>query len=101
VGQDLPPFMVARGGNNICGLNTIGLRRAGISPADRLELKQLYQKLFLSGQKLSEALAEAKKEVVSASARHLLEFIATSKRGVCRHRGIAFGDDGAGDAGID
>jgi UDP-N-acetylglucosamine acyltransferase len=101
ISQDLPPFMVARGGNNICGLNTVGLRRAGISPADRSELKGLYQRLFLSGQNLSKALAEAKKEVVSASARHLLEFIATSKRGVCRHRGAAFGDDDTGDAGID
>jgi UDP-N-acetylglucosamine acyltransferase len=32
ISQDLPPFTVARGGNNICGLNTIGLRRAGSAP---------------------------------------------------------------------
>ena len=62
ISQDLPPFMVARGGNNICGLNTIGLRRAGFSPAERLELKRLYQILFLSGRNLSQALAEAQKE---------------------------------------
>ena len=61
VSQDLPPFMVARGGNNICGLNTVGLRRAGFGPAERLELKHLYQKLFLSGLNLSEAVAEARK----------------------------------------
>jgi UDP-N-acetylglucosamine acyltransferase len=101
ISQDLPPFMVARGGNSICGLNTIGLRRAGFSPADRLELKRLYQKLFLSGLNLSRAVAEAKKEVVSASARHLLEFIAASKRGICRHRGLAYGESDPGDPGID
>jgi len=98
ISQDLPPFMVARGGNNICGLNIIGLRRAGLSAAERLELKRLYQKLFLSGLNLSQAAAGARKEFTSASARHLLDFIAASKRGVCRHRGLAYGES---DPGID
>jgi UDP-N-acetylglucosamine acyltransferase len=92
ISQDLPPFMVARGGNNICGLNTIGLRRSGIGAAGRLELKRLYQKLFLSGQNLSQVMAEARQEFTSASAVHLLDFIAASKRGVCRHRGLAYGE---------
>src|SRR5580658_4986539 len=39
ISLDLPPYMVARGVNGICGLNSIGLRRAGISSAERLELK--------------------------------------------------------------
>jgi UDP-N-acetylglucosamine acyltransferase len=98
ISQDLPPFMVARGGNNICGLNVIGLRRAGLSAAERLELKRLYQKLFLSGTNLSRAMAEARKEFTSAPALHLLDFIAASKRGVCRHRGLAYGES---DPGID
>jgi UDP-N-acetylglucosamine acyltransferase len=98
ISQDLPPFMLARGGNNVCGLNTIGLRRAGVSPPERLELKRLYQKLFLSGLNLSQAVAEARKEFVSASATHLLDFIAASKRGVCRHRGVAFGEDDPGES---
>jgi UDP-N-acetylglucosamine acyltransferase len=101
ISQDLPPFTMARGINSLCGLNTIGLRRAGLSPAERLELKRLYQKLFRSGLNLSAAMAEARKEVVSASARHLLDFIAASKRGVCRHRGLGHGQSGSGDPGID
>ena len=32
ISKDLPPYTVARGDNGICGLNTIGLRRAGMSP---------------------------------------------------------------------
>ena len=93
ISQDLPPYMVARGGNNINGLNTVGLRRAGIGPAERLELKRLYKMLFLSGLNLSQVLAEARKEFTSASATHLLDFVAASKRGVCRHRGVAFGEE--------
>ena len=98
ISQDLPPFMVARGGNSICGLNTVGLRRAGIGPADRQELKRLYKMLFLSGLNLSQALEEARKQAVSACARQLLDFIAASKRGICRHRGLAYGES---DPGID
>jgi UDP-N-acetylglucosamine acyltransferase len=82
-------------------LNTIGLRRAGIGPTDRLELKRLYQKLFRSNMNLSEAMAEAQQEFVSDPARHLLEFIAASKRGVCRHRSVAKGEDDTDDADID
>jgi UDP-N-acetylglucosamine acyltransferase len=93
ISQDLPPYLVARGDNNICGLNTIGLRRAGLDAAERLELKRLYKLLFLSGQNLSQVLAGARQEFTSASARHLLDFITASKRGVCRHRGVAFGED--------
>jgi UDP-N-acetylglucosamine acyltransferase len=101
ISQDLPPFMVARGGNSICGLNTIGLRRAGLGSAERLELKRLYQKLFLSGMNLSQAVAEGRKECVSPSAKHLLDFIDGSKRGICRHRGLAYGESAPDDATID
>ena len=34
ISKDLPPFTVARGINGICGLNVVGLRRAGFSAAD-------------------------------------------------------------------
>jgi UDP-N-acetylglucosamine acyltransferase len=101
ISQDLPPFTIVRDDNNLCGLNTIGLRRAGFSVAERTELKRLYQKLFFSGVNLSKAVAEAKQEAVSESAKHLLEFIATSKRGVCRHRGAQYGQEATDEPGID
>jgi hypothetical protein len=50
-------------------------------------LKRLYHKLFLSGQNLSQALAEARGEFAGASATLMLDFIAASRRGVCRPRG--------------
>jgi len=36
--------------NGICGLNVVGLRRAGFSADERLALKKLYHKLFRSGE---------------------------------------------------
>ena len=83
ISKDLPPYTVARGDNGICGLNTVGLRRAGVAPADRLELKQLYQALFREGRNLREAVASAQSRFSSAPAKLMLDFVAASKRGVC------------------
>ncbi len=92
VSRDLPPFTIARGGNNIGGLNIIGLRRAGVAPAERLELKKLYRLLFCSGQNLTISLEQARQLYNSPSARTMIEFVASSKRGVCGHHGRAFGE---------
>ena len=63
ISKDLPPYTVARGDNDICGLNTVGLRRAGLTPAERLELKQLYRALFREGRNLRAAVAERADEI--------------------------------------
>ena len=83
ISQDLPPYTVARGDNGICGLNTVGLRRAGLTPAERLELKQVYRLLFREGKNLRAALASAQAKFSSSSARIMMDFVAASKRGVC------------------
>src|SRR5262249_29759605 len=62
---------------------TVGLRRAGFTSEQRLELRRLYHALFRSGQRLSTALAAARKEFTSAIATMLLDFMASAKRGVC------------------
>jgi UDP-N-acetylglucosamine acyltransferase len=82
--KDVPPYTVTYEFNLIVGLNTIGLRRAGLTAAERLELKQLYRFLFRSGKNQRAAVAAAQKEFTGAPARHLLEFMAATKRGVCR-----------------
>jgi len=89
ISKDLPPFTVARGDNGICGLNAIGLRRAGFTREQRLELKQLYHALFRGGQNLRAACLEAQKHYTSPAARVLLDFVAASKRGVCRDTGTS------------
>ena len=87
ISKDLAPFTVARGHNRISGLNSVGLRRAGLTAADRLELRRLYHALFRSGLNLREAAAQARTEFMSAPSRMLLDFIAASKRGVCAEAG--------------
>jgi UDP-N-acetylglucosamine acyltransferase len=82
ISKDLPPYTIALGVNAICGLNIVGLRRAGFSPGQRLELKQLYHLLFRSGRRFNDALQEAQSKFTSPGARTLIEFVAASKRGV-------------------
>jgi UDP-N-acetylglucosamine acyltransferase len=85
--KDLPPYAVSRHVNDLCGLNTVGLRRAGLTPAERLELKQLYRALFREGVNLRAAVADARTRFTSAPAKVMLDFVAASKRGVCSDGG--------------
>ncbi|MGA2786251.1 MAG: acyl-ACP--UDP-N-acetylglucosamine O-acyltransferase [Verrucomicrobiota bacterium] len=94
ISKDLAPFTIARGDNGICGLNVIGLRRAGFTAEQRLELKRMYHLLFRSGKNLRAAIEEAKKVFTSPAAKILLDFAAEAKRGVCQDAGCMTGEDG-------
>jgi len=93
ISKDLPPFTIVHGVNALCGLNVVGLRRAGFTAEERLELKQLYHALFRSGQNLRSALAQAREKFSSPTAKVLLAFVAESKRGVCSDAGSASASD--------
>lgn len=95
ISKDLPPFTIARGDNGICGLNTIGLRRAGFTSEQRLELRRLYHALFRSRQPLRPAAAAAAANATFASdgSRTLLQFINEARRGVCAHVGAGAATD--------
>jgi len=94
ISKDLPPFCISRGINGACGLNVIGLRRAGFSSADRIELKQLYHLIFRSGRAFRDALAEAQGKFSSAPAKAFIEFASATKRGLCADTGKRADDDG-------
>lgn len=87
ISKDLPPYTIARGDNGICGLNAVGMRRAGFTNEQRIELKRLYQRLFRCKRKLKDALADATREFTSDTSRVMLDFITASTRGVCADRG--------------
>lgn len=87
ISKDLPPFTIARGDNGMCGLNIIGLRRAGFSPEQRLELKKVYQQLFRQGEKLSSAVMLATAQFHTPAAKQMLEFVSATRRGLCADTG--------------
>jgi UDP-N-acetylglucosamine acyltransferase len=87
VSQDLPPFTIVRRVNEMCGLNAVGLRRAGFAAEQRLELRKLYHALFRSRKNLRAVIAEAQKNFSSPAAKVLLDFVADAKRGLCSDTG--------------
>jgi len=84
VSKDLPPFTIAAGNNQTCGLKVSVLRRAGVGSGERLELRRAYHALFRSGLGAREAAAVAEKQFESGRAAELVQFVRESKRGVCR-----------------
>ena len=85
VSQDLPPYTIGFGVNKICGLNVVGLRRAGFTAEQRQELHYHYKRIFLEGNNIGKTIREALAQAPGDKARILLEFIANSERGVCAH----------------
>lgn len=95
ISKDLPPFTVARGDNTICGLNGVGLRRAGFTSEQRLELRGVYHALFRGKLPRAECIAQARERFSSPAARTLIDFVVASKRGVCRD--VSAGNDAEDD----
>lgn len=82
--KDVPPFMMAAGRRTVVhGPNVVGLRRAGVPPAVRNDIKQAYKLLYRSGLNVSQAVEAIRKSCDSSEAAHLIEFIKSSKRGIC------------------
>jgi len=82
--KDIPPFTMALRTNRIAGLNTVGLRRAGFTSAQRAALKEAYDLFFHSGLNLSQALSKAGSIRWEGPPRQLFDFIRSpGKKGVC------------------
>jgi UDP-N-acetylglucosamine acyltransferase len=91
ISKDLPPFVVARGDNGICGLNVVGLRRAGMSPELRRALRRLYHRLFRTPGRRVELLESARAEFDQPACLELIGFVAAARRGVCTDTGLPGG----------
>src|SRR6185295_4291681 len=85
VNSDLPPYFLYTDFNvTPCGLNLVGLKRAGFTHSQVQSLKAAYKLLYRSGLKLEDALARIESDVPTEHTLHLVEFIRSSKRGICR-----------------
>ena len=84
--RDVPPYTTVDGNpSTIVGINVVGLRRNGFDGARRTLLKRACRHLFFSDSTLKSGVAavEAEAELAgSADVRRLLDFIASSQRGL-------------------
>lgn len=85
--QDVPPYTLVAGLNEIRGLNVVGLRRAGFDAEQRKEIRRAFDLLYRSGKNLSQALEQAGQSSWSGVAGALIDFHRTpSRQGICRLR---------------
>ena len=85
VNSDVPPYFLYSDFNVAAkGLNLVGLRRAGFTREEIAALKNAYRILYRSGLKLEDALRRIEAELGTQHTRHLVEFVRSSKRGICR-----------------
>lgn len=82
--RDVPPYSIVDWQHRVRGVNSVGLKRAGFDEPRIREIKEAFRILFRKGRNLSLALKEVEaREKNSADVEALLEFIRSSKRGVC------------------
>jgi len=85
VNSDVPPYFMYSDFNVAAkGLNLVGLRRAGFTSDQIAALKTAYRILFRSNLKLDQALQRIEAELHTEHTRHLVNFIRSSQRGICR-----------------
>jgi UDP-N-acetylglucosamine acyltransferase len=86
--NDVPPFVIAAGGAGnrakLFGLNVVGLERHGFTKEEISKLKKAYKLLFRSSLPLSTSLKIIQDELKSEHIKTLIDFIKSSKRGICR-----------------
>lgn len=93
VSRDVPPYCIAGDTNELSGLNVIGLRRSGLANERIRALRRTYLRLFRGRRNLRLAMAEIEEAERTPEIDELLEFIRTSRRGVCAGRGAAATDE--------
>ncbi len=87
VNLDVPPFFLYSGFNvEPKGLNIVGLKRAGFTVDQLRALKNAYRILYRSELKQVAALRKIETEFATPETLHLVKFIRTSERGICRER---------------
>lgn len=81
--QDVPPFLMAVGSPpRVYGLNSVGLRRHGVSAASRQELKLAFQEIYRKQLAVAQALENLKGLASTPEMLEMLAFVRSSQRGL-------------------
>lgn len=82
--KDIPPFWVMQDVNRVCGVNVVGMRRAGVPSAEIQAVRRAFRFIYLERMTIPTALMRMEAELGGVPAvRELIEFIRASKRGIC------------------
>ncbi len=86
VQKDVPPFCMTRSlsANSLIGINLIGLRRAGFASEDIRAIKFAFDVMFRARLATPTAVRKLREESSHPLVVEFCEFVAASRRGVCR-----------------
>jgi UDP-N-acetylglucosamine acyltransferase len=88
--KDQPPFIIQQNFNRVCGVNVIGMRRAGMTSDQINAIRRLYHIVYLQHLTFPNALAKVEAELGRYEAvQEYLRFARESKRGICGVQGPA------------
>jgi UDP-N-acetylglucosamine acyltransferase len=81
--KDIPPFVIQQGINCVCGINVVGMHRAGLDHDQINAVRRAFQVLFHEGNVLPNAIAQVEAELSGFPAvAEMVAFIRSSTRGV-------------------
>jgi UDP-N-acetylglucosamine acyltransferase len=82
--KDVPPYAIVDWQHTVRGVNVVGLKRAGFDERRIREIKVAFRTLFRKGRNLSLAMKAIEEQGrTNRDISVLLEFVKSSKRGVC------------------
>ena len=82
--QDIPPFCIGQGDRaRLCGINVVSLERRGVLKAEIKLIKSAYRKLFVAKGSMRDRISSTQEDCAQSQlAQQLVDFVATSERGV-------------------
>ncbi len=88
--RDVPPFCIMDETHTIKTLNLVGLRRNGFGLERVRAIKNAFVELFRGGMNMRKNVEKVEAELeITEDVRYLLDFIKSSKRGVCFGKGVS------------
>lgn len=87
--KDIPPYVkVAREPMTYAGINSVGLRRRGVSNEKIVEIQSIYRAIFQMGMNVTQAVSYVEKEMEPTPERdEIVQFIQKSQRGIIKGYG--------------
>jgi UDP-N-acetylglucosamine acyltransferase len=82
--KDMPPFWVMQDVNGVRGVNTIGMRRAGMMATEIQAVRRAFSFIYADRLPIPAALLRMEAELGHiAAVREIVAFVRASKRGIC------------------